>query len=58
MSRNVRTLAAPPAAVWNVLSDGWLFPVWVVGASRMREVDDHWPPSGRGCTTPSGSGPC
>jgi hypothetical protein len=29
--------------VWEVLSDGWLYPLWVVGASRMREVDDTWP---------------
>ncbi len=46
MSRNVRTVAATPSAVWQVLSDGWLFPVWVVGASRMREVDGHWPEVG------------
>jgi hypothetical protein len=32
--------------VWEVLSDGWLYPLWVVGASRMREVDGHWPQVG------------
>jgi hypothetical protein len=32
--------------VWQVLSDGWLYPLWVVGASRMREVDDGWPQVG------------
>ncbi len=26
-----------------MLADGWLYPVWVVGASRMREVEDGWP---------------
>ena len=36
----------PPSAVWEALSDGWLYPVWVVGAARMREVDDHWPAQG------------
>jgi hypothetical protein len=36
----------PPSAVWAVLSDGWLYPVWVVGAARMREVDDDWPAVG------------
>ena len=46
MSTNVRTVAAPPSAVWAVLSDGWLYPVWVVGAARMREVEDHWPAVG------------
>lgn len=35
-----------PAAVWRVLSDGWLFPLWVVGASRIRQVDDTWPEPG------------
>jgi uncharacterized protein YndB with AHSA1/START domain len=39
-------MSATPAKVWDVLSDGWLYPVWVVGASRMREVDDHWPQVG------------
>lgn len=46
MSINRRVVKAPPQAVWDVLADGWLYPVWVVGASRMREVDDHWPAVG------------
>jgi hypothetical protein len=29
-----------------VLADGWLYPTWVVGASRMREVDQSWPQVG------------
>jgi hypothetical protein len=29
-----------------VLSDGWLYPLWVVGATRMRDVDEHWPTVG------------
>ena len=29
-----------------MLGDGWLFPAWVVGASRMREVDEAWPREG------------
>jgi len=37
---------ATPEQVWEVLSDGWLFPLWVVGATRMREVDDSWPKPG------------
>lgn len=43
MSRNTRTVSATVDQVWEVLSDGWLYPLWVVGASRMREVDDTWP---------------
>ncbi|HXH77732.1 SRPBCC family protein [Nocardioides sp.] len=46
MAENVRRMHATPEKVWKVLSDGWLYPVWVVGASRMREVDDEWPAAG------------
>jgi uncharacterized protein YndB with AHSA1/START domain len=38
-----RVVKAAPEDVWSVLADGWLYPLWVVGASRMREVDDSWP---------------
>ena len=40
------TMHASPERVWEVLSDGWLYPLWVVGASRMRDVDDSWPQVG------------
>ncbi len=46
MSQNIRRMSVTPDRVWTVLSDGWLYPVWVVGASRMREVDDDWPAAG------------
>jgi hypothetical protein len=46
MSRNVRVLACSPEDVFRVLADGWVYPSWVVGASRMREVDDAWPHAG------------
>ena len=46
MSTNSRKVAATPEQVWAVLADGWLYPLWVVGASRMREVDDTWPEPG------------
>ncbi len=39
-------MRATPDQVWEVLSDGWLYPLWVVGASRMREVDETWPEVG------------
>jgi uncharacterized protein YndB with AHSA1/START domain len=38
-----RDVAAPAQAVWDVLADGWSYATWVVGASRVREVDDTWP---------------
>ena len=46
MSTNTRVVDATPDEVWQVLSDGWTYPVWVVGASRMRDVDDNWPEVG------------
>jgi hypothetical protein len=46
MSTNRRVVDATPDQVWDVFADGWLYPLWVVGASRMREVDDHWPEVG------------
>lgn len=41
-----RKVDAAPADVWAVLSDGWLYPSWVVGAARMRDVDSRWPEKG------------
>jgi len=46
MSTTNRTIAATPDQVWAVLADGWLYPLFVVGAARMREVDDTWPAVG------------
>jgi len=46
VSVNTRLVAATPDEVWNVLADGWLYPLWVVGATRMRDVDAHWPEKG------------
>lgn len=46
MSTNTRLLHASVDQVWEILADGWLYPLWVVGASRMREVDDAWPAVG------------
>ncbi|MEN0022389.1 MAG: SRPBCC family protein [Microbacterium sp.] len=46
MAKNVRTLDCRPDDVFGVLGDGWLYPGWVVGASRMRDVDETWPQPG------------
>jgi uncharacterized protein YndB with AHSA1/START domain len=46
MTTNIRTIAATPDQVWDVLADGWLYPLWVVGASRIRDVTDSWPATG------------
>ncbi|MBC7596778.1 MAG: SRPBCC family protein [Kineosporiaceae bacterium] len=46
MSLNKRAVQATSDQVWSVLADGWLYPLWVVGASRIREVDNTWPAEG------------
>jgi hypothetical protein len=35
-----------PQAVFDVLSDGWTYATWVVGASRIRGVDADFPAPG------------
>lgn len=46
MSTTTRLIDTTPDRVWDVLADGWLYPLWVVGASRMRNVDESWPAAG------------
>jgi uncharacterized protein YndB with AHSA1/START domain len=46
MTRNTKVIQTPPDKVWDVLADGWLYPLWVVGATRMRGVERHWPDKG------------
>jgi uncharacterized protein YndB with AHSA1/START domain len=46
VSTNSRLVHATPEQVWEILADGWLYPLWVVGATRMRDVDEHWPAVG------------
>lgn len=46
MARNTRQFRCEPEGVFAVLGDGWLYPTWVVGAARMREVDQAWPGAG------------
>ena len=41
-----RRLNCSPEQVFAVLRDGWTYPVWVVGASRIRSVDEGWPAPG------------
>ena len=46
MSVNYRAMNCTPEDVFAVIADGWVFPTWVVGASRMRDVDARWPAEG------------
>lgn len=41
-----RIVDVPASAVWAVLADGWSYATWVVGASRIRDVDPGWPQVG------------
>ncbi|WP_022881190.1 SRPBCC family protein [Gryllotalpicola ginsengisoli] len=41
-----RLVHASPERVFAVLADGWSYPAWVVGASRIRAVDAGWPQPG------------
>jgi len=43
---NRRVVEAAPEEVWDVLADGWLYPLWVVGATRLRDVTGGWPAKG------------
>jgi hypothetical protein len=46
MATNTREIKTVPDKVWAVLADGWLYPLWVVGATRMRDVERTWPQVG------------
>jgi hypothetical protein len=46
MSECSRVMRCKPEDVWAVLSDGWTYGLWVVGAARIREVDPGWPDAG------------
>ena len=41
-----RGVAASCQTVWDVLANGWTYAQWVVGNSRTRAVDSHWPRPG------------
>lgn len=43
MAKNQRFMRCAPEAVFEVLGNGWLYPAWVVGAARMRDVSAGWP---------------
>jgi len=46
MSVNVRRMACTPEQVFSVLADPWVYPTWVVGASRLRAADSRYPTPG------------
>ncbi len=46
MSTVTQLFHSPSADVWKVIANGWLYSGWVVGASRIRAVDEQWPQPG------------
>lgn len=46
MSVTVRELDCTPEQVFAVLADPWVYPTWVVGASRLRAADPSYPRPG------------
>jgi uncharacterized protein YndB with AHSA1/START domain len=40
------TLAAPRSDVWDALVDVRTYPTWLIGARRIRAVDEGWPEPG------------
>src|SRR4051794_15631044 len=43
MATNETHVDASPEAVWDVLSDPYAYPKWVVGTDRTVEADADWP---------------
>jgi uncharacterized protein YndB with AHSA1/START domain len=50
-------LAAPVEVTFDVVCDAALYPEWLVGAHRIREVDDDWPMPGSSFHHSLGVGP-
>lgn len=57
MSVQKRRIAAGPERVWDVLSDGWFYTGWVVGAAHIRRVEAGWPAVGTKLHHSAGSWP-
>ncbi|HEX2049413.1 MAG TPA: SRPBCC domain-containing protein [Actinomycetota bacterium] len=50
-------ILAPPARVFDTLTDAWRFDEWVAGAKDVRDVDDEWPAVGAAFHHTVGVGP-
>ena len=46
-----------PEQVFAHLTNPWEYPKWLLGASKMRDVDDHWPAVGSNFHHRVGVGP-
>jgi uncharacterized protein YndB with AHSA1/START domain len=52
-----RETEASPEDVFAVLADGWRYADWVVGAKKIRHVDESWPEPGSRFHHRVGAGP-
>jgi uncharacterized protein YndB with AHSA1/START domain len=57
MARAERSIDATPEEVFAVLSDATTYPKWLIGARRIRAVDDDWPHPGSFMHHSVGAGP-
>jgi|SRR3954447_8310903 len=57
MAAVTQHVLATPQEVFDLLADGWRYPVWVVGASHVRAVEAGWPAVGTRIHHSSGSWP-
>ncbi len=57
MALNCVQIDAPPDAVFDCLLDPGTYPDWLVGAKRIRAVDDGWPAVGTRFHHRVGAGP-
>jgi uncharacterized protein YndB with AHSA1/START domain len=46
MTENEWLIRAPVADVFAILTDGWTYAAWVVGACRVRDVEEGFPQPG------------
>jgi uncharacterized protein YndB with AHSA1/START domain len=50
-------IPAPPERVFDALTDARTYPDWLVGAKRIRAIDDDWPAVGTAFHHTVGAGP-
>ena len=57
MATSTMHVTASPEQVWAVISDPTTYPRWLLGAKRIRAVDDDWPAVGSAFHHTIGVGP-
>ena len=57
MATSTIHLTASPQQVWDVISDPGTYPRWLIGAKRIRSIDEDWPAVGSAFHHVIGVGP-